>query len=56
MKDKILEELAIRFHKEIEGEYGCPGASCPGVQRLILAMKGLIGVGIRLSKSTCEGQ
>jgi hypothetical protein len=25
----------LEYHKTIEGEYGCPGLSCPGVQRLI---------------------
>jgi len=27
--------MAIRYHKTVEGEYGCPGASCPGVQRIL---------------------
>jgi hypothetical protein len=32
-----LTALAIEYHKSMdgEGEYGCPGASCPGVQRLV---------------------
>lgn len=32
-----IEELAIAYHKspEGEGEYGCNGLTCPGVQRLI---------------------
>jgi hypothetical protein len=27
--------LALEYHKTVEGEYGCPGATCPGVQRLV---------------------
>jgi hypothetical protein len=34
-----LEELALAYHKNPaplgEGEYGCPGLTCPGVQRLL---------------------
>jgi hypothetical protein len=32
----LMEKLALEYHKadEGEGEYGCPGLSCPGVQRL----------------------
>ncbi len=33
-----VEQIALRYHKADrpvgEGEYGCPGVSCPGVQRL----------------------
>jgi len=29
------ERLALDYHKTIEGEYGCPGVTCPGVQRLV---------------------
>lgn len=33
-----VEELALKYHKAVdgtgEGEYGCPGVRCPGVQRL----------------------
>lgn len=29
---------AIEYHKTVEGEYGCPGESCPGVQRLVLLL------------------
>ena len=31
-----LEQLALAYHKSEngEGEYGCPGVECPGVQRL----------------------
>lgn len=37
---QTIEELALEYHKRDrdkggEGEYGCPGATCPGVQRLI---------------------
>lgn len=28
-------ERAIAYHKTVEGEYGCNGATCPGVQRLV---------------------
>ena|SRR3990167_296997 len=31
-----IEQLALEYHKVHEGEYGCPGLSCPGVQRLIV--------------------
>jgi hypothetical protein len=32
-----LEALALKYHKEVEGEYGCgyPQSKCPGVLRLI---------------------
>jgi hypothetical protein len=30
-----LFDVALEYHTTIEGEYGCPGASCPGVQRLV---------------------
>ena len=34
-----LEAMALLYHKrtdgEGEGEYGCPGLTCPGVQRLL---------------------
>lgn len=30
-----VEQFAIAYHKDIEGEYGCPGLTCPGVKRLI---------------------
>jgi hypothetical protein len=33
-----VEEAALAYHKATdgtgEGEYGCPGVTCPGVQRL----------------------
>lgn len=32
-------ELAIEYHKTVEGEYGCPGASCPGVKRLVALLE-----------------
>lgn len=32
--DWIAEE-AEKYHRTIEGEYGCPGQSCQGVQRLV---------------------
>lgn len=41
MADKILpetqrlQEIALDYHETVEGEYGCPGLSCPGVQRLV---------------------
>ena len=31
---QLALDLALDYHKTVEGEYGCPGASCPGVQRL----------------------
>ncbi len=34
-QDARLLELATTYHKTVEGEYGCPGPSCPGVQRLV---------------------
>lgn len=30
-----IRQLALEYHKTVEGEYGCPGHSCPGVQRLV---------------------
>lgn len=42
-----LEALALQFHRTIEGEYGCPGLACPGVQRLIIAFTNLKGHGQR---------
>jgi len=33
-----LEALALEYHKTVEGEYGCPGQSCPGVKRLVLLL------------------
>ncbi len=34
---RLIEQLAIEYHKspDGEGEYGCNGLTCPGVQRLI---------------------
>lgn len=29
-----LNRAALHYHKDIEGEYGCPGMTCPGVKRL----------------------
>lgn len=37
--ESALLELAINHHKIEDGEYGCNGASCPGVQRLLLFAK-----------------
>lgn len=34
-RDQIVS-LALEYHKSQEGEYGCPGVSCPGVQRLVI--------------------
>ena len=31
-----IAKLAIEYHKSQEGEYGCNGLTCPGVQRLIV--------------------
>jgi hypothetical protein len=28
-----IEQLALDQHKVVDGEYGCPGLTCPGVQR-----------------------
>lgn len=46
-KQRKLLELAFAFHVGIEGEYGCPGETCPGVQRLVAAFAALKGVGQR---------
>lgn len=35
MEYEALLKLAIDYHKTIEGEYGCNGATCPGVKRLV---------------------
>ena len=40
-----LRKVALAFHRDIEGEYGCPGESCPGVQRLIAKLTAMQGVG-----------
>jgi hypothetical protein len=32
---KWMVTHAILYHKKVEGEYGCPGETCPGVQRLV---------------------
>jgi len=45
VEDRKLIELAFGFHVGIEGEYGCPGIICPGVQRLVKKMRELKGVG-----------
>jgi hypothetical protein len=35
MTEEELMALALDYHKNWgEGEYGCPGATCPGVERL----------------------
>ena len=34
-----LEALALHYHKTAEGEYGCPGLTCPGVQRLLTLLR-----------------
>lgn len=44
-KDSWLETVARLFHQKIEGEYGCQGSPCPGVDRLIAAFKALEGIG-----------
>lgn len=44
--ERKLLELAFGFHVGIEGEYGCPGATCPGVQRLVEKFRALKGVGM----------
>lgn len=36
---KLLVQKAILYHKTVEGEYGCPGESCPGVQRLVALLE-----------------
>lgn len=37
--DDRLVQLAIAYHKNVEGEYGCPGPTCPGVQRLVRLLR-----------------
>lgn len=34
-----LLEQALAYHKTVEGEYGCPGETCPGVQRLVVFLQ-----------------
>jgi len=43
-----LQSLAVEYHKspEGEGEYGCNGLACPGVQRLIGFAKRCAGAAI----------
>jgi hypothetical protein len=36
-----IEQNALRDHKVVDGEYGCPGQTCPGVQRLIRFYEGV---------------
>jgi len=31
---QAIETLALAYHKEQEGEYGCPGVQCPAVKKL----------------------
>lgn len=33
---QAIERLALSYHKEQEGDYGCPGVECPGVKRLAI--------------------
>jgi hypothetical protein len=53
--ERKLLELAFAFHVSIEGEYGCPGATCPGVQRLAVAFAALKGVGQSHPQVNIEG-
>lgn len=41
-----IARIAMDFHRNIEGEYSCPGVTCPGVQRLIQKFTALDGVGV----------
>lgn len=50
-----LQEIALAFHREIEGEYGCPGVACPGVQRLAAIFQRLIGHGMREDIARAKG-
>lgn len=34
-----LVVLAYAYHKETEGEWGCNGVTCPGVQRLVVLLR-----------------
>ncbi len=43
--ERRLIDLAMIFHVEVEGEYGCNGPMCPGVQRLVERLRELKGVG-----------
>lgn len=36
---KLLVAKALIYHKTVEGEYGCPGETCPGVQRLVVLLE-----------------
>jgi hypothetical protein len=44
-----LEALAIRYHKVQEGEYGCDGATCPGVKRLLAFAESAVAAADALS-------
>ena len=35
----LLVAKALMYHQTIEGEYGCPGVTCPGVQRLVTLLE-----------------
>lgn len=35
MRNDLMAQAALTYHKTVEGEYGCPGLECPGVKRLI---------------------
>lgn len=36
---KLMVLKALNYHKTVEGEYGCPGEECPGVQRLVTLLE-----------------
>lgn len=40
-----IARMALDFHRHVEGEYGCPGAECPGVLRLVALFTAAIGIG-----------
>lgn len=44
-----LVEMAIRYHKIEEGEYGCNGIACPGVQRLIALLQRVVSADVPAS-------
>lgn len=39
MAEQDDARLALQYHKTVEGEYGCPGVGCPGVQRVLAQLE-----------------
>lgn len=46
-----LEKLALHQHMVIDGEYGCPGVTCPGVQKLITFAEAAFSLGAQTASN-----